>query len=64
MSIKKIIYSAMICLALLSVISTGLMFSFLDNNQSNGKIVNYCGVVRGATQRIVKLHLISQPVDE
>lgn len=64
MSIKKIIYSVMICLALLSAMSTGLMFSFLNNNQSNGKIVNNCGVVRGATQRIVKLHLLNQPVDE
>lgn len=64
MSIKKIIYSAMVCLALLSVISTGLMFSLLDQNQSNGKIVNYCGVVRGASQRVMKLHLLGQPVDE
>ncbi len=64
MSIKKIIYSAMVCLALLSVLSTGLMFSLLDQNQSNGKIVNYCGVVRGASQRVIKLHLLEQPVDE
>ncbi|MFT4106700.1 MAG: methyl-accepting chemotaxis protein [Lacrimispora sp.] len=64
MSIKKIIYSAMVCLALLSVISTGLMFSLLDQNQSNGKIVNYCGVVRGASQRVMKLHLMGQPVEE
>jgi len=54
----------MACLALLSILSTGLMFLFLDQNQSNGKIVNYCGVVRGATQRIMKLHLLDQPVEE
>ncbi|NLV85723.1 MAG: HAMP domain-containing protein, partial [Clostridiales bacterium] len=53
-----------VCLALLSAISAGFMFMFLNQNQSNGKIVNYCGVVRGATQRIVKLHLLDQPVDE
>ncbi|HBD00787.1 MAG TPA: methyl-accepting chemotaxis protein, partial [Lachnoclostridium sp.] len=58
MSIKKLIYNTMACLALLSILSTGLMFLFLDQNQSNGKIVNYCGVVRGATQRIMKLHLL------
>jgi len=54
----------MACLALLSVLSTGLMFSFLDQNQSNGTIVNYCGVVRGATQRVMKLYLLNQPVEE
>lgn len=64
MSIKKMVYSIMVCLALLSAIGTGLMFVLLDQNQSNGKIVNYCGVVRGATQRIVKLHLLSQPTQE
>ncbi len=64
MSIKKLIYNTMACLALLSILSTGLMFLFLDQNQSNGKIVNYCGVVRGATQRIMKLHLLDQPVEE
>lgn len=64
MSIKKLIYNTMACLALLSILSTGLMFLFLDQNQSNGKIVNYCGVVRGATQRIMKLHLLDQPVDD
>lgn len=64
MSIKKIIYSTMICLALLSTVSTGLMFLFLNQNQSNGKIVNYCGVVRGATQRVIKLHLLNQPLEE
>ncbi|HBD63607.1 MAG TPA: methyl-accepting chemotaxis protein [Clostridiales bacterium] len=64
MSIKRIIYSTMACLALLSVLSTGLMFSFLDQNQSNGTIVNYCGVVRGATQRVMKLYLLNQPVEE
>ena len=64
MSIKKIIYSTMACLALLSVLNAGLMFWLLNQNQSNGKIVNYCGVVRGATQRIMKLHLLEQPVEE
>ncbi len=64
MSIKKIIYSIMFSLALLSVLGTGLMFLLLDQNQSNGKIVNYCGVVRGATQRIMKLYLLDEPVDE
>lgn len=64
MSIKKIIYSTMACLVLLSVLNAGLMFWLLNQNQSNGKIVNYCGVVRGATQRIMKLHLLEQPVEE
>lgn len=64
MSIRKIIYTTMICLALLSLLTTGLMFMLLNQNQSNGKIVNYCGVVRGATQRVMKLHLLDQPVDE
>ena len=64
MSIKKIIYSTMAGLALMSILNTGFMFLFLSQNQSSGKIVNYCGVVRGATQRIVKLHLLGEPVDE
>lgn len=64
MSIKRMIYGIMVCLVLLSAASTGLMFYFLDQNQSNGKIVNYVGVVRGATQRVVKLHLLQQPITD
>ena len=64
MSIKRMIYIIMDCLVLLSSFSTGLMFYFLDQNQSNGKIVNYVGVVRGATQRVVKLHLLEQPTGD
>lgn len=64
MSIKKLVYIIMVCLALLSAASTGMMFTLLDQNQSNGKIVNYCGVVRGATQRVMKLHLLGQPTQE
>ncbi len=64
MSIKRIIYSTMIGLIVLSLFNTGFLFLLLDQNQSNGKIVNYCGVVRGATQRITKLHLLDQPTAE
>lgn len=32
--------------------------------QSYGKLINYVGIVRGATQRLVKLELVHQPNDE
>lgn len=64
MSIKRIIYSTMVGLIVLSLFNTSFLFLLLDQNQSNGKIVNYCGVVRGATQRIVKLYLLEQPAEE
>ena len=31
--------------------------------QSYGKLINYVGIVRGATQRLVKLELVHQPND-
>ena len=33
-------------------------------SQSYGRLINYCGIVRGATQRLVKLELEGRPSDE
>ena len=32
--------------------------------QSHGQLINYVGIVRGATQRLVKLELSGEPGDE
>lgn len=40
------------------------MFVMLNSNQDNAKVVNYSGMVRGGVQRILKLHLLEQPVDD
>lgn len=64
MSIKKLVYGIIAALLVISLFGASSMFLLLDRNKDNGRIVNYCGVVRGASQRIVKLHLLEQPVDD
>lgn len=39
-------------------------FVILNGNQDNGKVVNYTGIVRGSSQRIVKLYLLGEPMEE
>lgn len=64
MSIKKIVYGMLFMLFIVSLLSSVGTFAVLNSNQDNGKVVNYSGIVRGGSQRIIKLYLLNQPIDE
>jgi len=53
-----------LALCIFSISSTYMVFYQLDNMTSDGRVVNYSGIVRGATQRLVKLELAGKPSDE
>lgn len=40
------------------------VFHSVYSTQSYGRLINYVGIVRGATQRLVKLELNNEPSDE
>lgn len=48
----------------LSLSGTVLVFVQLGNMSDDGRVVNYAGIVRGATQRLVKLEASGKPADE
>lgn len=64
MKIHKLMKIILSSLILLGLVASGVLFWMLDKNQNNGRIVNAAGMVRGASQRIVKLHLMNQPIEE
>lgn len=64
MNIKRIINTILIWLLLFSILSTFLLFVMLDRSQSNARVVNYTGIIRGGSQRILKLELYGKPNDE
>jgi methyl-accepting chemotaxis protein len=55
-----------IALALLtfSLISTSSVYFQLRRMENDSRVVNYAGIVRGGTQRLVKLELAGKPSDE
>lgn len=64
MTIKKIMNIILIELFLFSFASTLCLFIMLSNNQDNARIVNYTGMIRGATQRLVKLEISDNDSDK
>ncbi len=54
-----------IAVALLSLAITSCVFVYiqLGNMSTDGRVVNFSGIVRGGTQRLVKLELSEQPND-
>lgn len=64
MKIHKLMKIILSSLILLGLSASGVLFWMLDKNQNNGRIVNAVGFVRGSSQRIVKLHLMDQPVED
>jgi methyl-accepting chemotaxis protein len=51
-------------LAFFSVLWATFVLVQLDHMSEDGRVVNYAGIVRGGSQRLVKLELAGQPVDE
>lgn len=63
MTIRKLIYTLLSCIFIFTTICSMGIFYMLSNNESNARVVNYSGMVRGGIQRVVKLHILGQPVD-
>lgn len=56
-----------IVIAVLAVVLMGLivwMMVIVSNIQGSARVVNYAGLVRGTTQRMVKLEMAGEPQDE
>lgn len=51
-------------LFLVSLVVAGFTMQLIAQIRSYGTLINYVGIVRGATQRLVKLELIGEPNDE
>lgn len=51
-------------LVLILVVLTVFLLGSVNDIQGTAKVVNYTGIVRGGTQRLVKLELCGQPNDE
>lgn len=64
MKIHKLMKIILSFLVVLGFVASGTLFWMLHNNQNNGRIVNAAGMVRGSAQRITKLHLLDQPIDD
>ncbi|MFV0518634.1 MAG: GGDEF domain-containing protein [Lachnospirales bacterium] len=50
-------------LLVLIVILISLLMNNVNNLQGTARVVNYTGIVRGATQRLVKLEIVEKPND-
>lgn len=48
---------------LVVLLGVGAIYS-IDQSQTYGRLINYVGIVRGATQRLVKLELAQEPHDD
>lgn len=64
LSIQKLVFRSLAVLTGCSLLGTYLIFLLLSQNSDNGRVVNYSGMVRGGVQRIIKLHIMDQPIDE
>ena len=61
---KRHIKKGLVGLLILLILLGSLMVHTIMKTQSYGRLINYVGIVRGATQRLVKLELDGQPNDE
>lgn len=57
----KVVVAVLLTFSLISLISTYVQLSAMSDD---GRVVNYAGIIRGATQRLVKLELGDKPSDE
>lgn len=54
-------YIALVIIIVSFVCMSWLAFSSISQMQGNGRVINYAGIVRGATQRLVKKELNHKP---
>lgn len=64
MTIRSTLRSIVVLLLIFSITSTVVVFYQLGKMQQDGSVINSAGVVRGATQRLIKLEMAKQPNDE
>ena len=60
---KRVMKSGLVILFLLLVLFGSITIHTILQSQDNGRLINYVGIVRGATQRLVKLELRNQEED-
>ena len=61
---KRFFKVGLISLFLSLILLGSITVSAIVRMQSNGRLINYVGIVRGATQRLIKLELMGQPNDD
>lgn len=64
MTISKTLSAISSILIVLTTVNLIVVFASLSGMKGDGRIVNYSGIVRGGTQRLVKLELAGKPSDE
>ena len=64
MKISTTLRIIVVFLLLFSITSTTVVFVQLDKMQQDAAVINSAGIVRGATQRLIKLEMANQPNDE
>lgn len=62
--LEKILTILQSCLIFLLIIFVMFMMIQINKLQGTAKVVNYAGLVRGATQRLVKLEMAESPNDD
>ncbi len=63
MKISTKLFLGILLLFLLSLMGVLIVFLALGNMSDDGRVVNYAGIVRGASQRLVKLEAAGKPAD-
>lgn len=52
---------SVVLLVMFAIFNLGLVYDQIDQMTTDGRVVNFAGIVRGATQRATKLELVEQP---
>jgi len=62
---RKLLYKLvqLICFVLLGLLMLNI-FALVNIIQGTGRVINYTGIIRGGTQRLVKLELAGYPKDD
>ncbi|MBF0345350.1 MAG: bacteriohemerythrin [Nitrospirae bacterium] len=64
MTIKTKLRSTVVLLFLISLFSAISVYMLIDRMEYDARVVNFTGIVRGATQRLIKLEISGKPSDE
>ncbi|MBF0539349.1 MAG: bacteriohemerythrin [Nitrospirae bacterium] len=64
MKIKTRLRGTVTMFFLLGLLGAISVYVLVDRMEFDGRVVNYTGIVRGATQRLIKLELSGKPSDE
>ena len=64
MKIKHIFMISFFLLFLLLMLNAGIIYFLIDKMQLDGRVVNFSGIVRDGTQRLVKLEMAGIKSDQ